>query len=220
MQKKFYVLFAVLIASLSVHAFAQSSCCGKPDRLKVLSVTDSSVCLQWRILDSARCDTPKAYQVQVKPVGSSIWRTRSGNYTGGKYLTSCDTLKGCTSYQWRVRNVCIKNGDTTTTVWVNGPKFKTLCGNTQRIAALGDQTIKVYPNPAYDRVIVSANFGSSGTVKIIIADRTGNKVFEKTASINNNKVELPVDVSRFPPNMYFITLTDGNAVLKTTFIKK
>lgn len=220
MKTKIFCLFTLVFVFFSLNTFAQTSCCSKPDSLKILSVTDTSVCVKWRIRDSALCDTPKAYQVQVKPVTATVWRTRSGYYSGGTYFTRCDSINKCNSYQWRVRNICIKNGDTTYTAWVNGPNFSTLCDSTKRIVAPVNHSIKVYPNPAYNKIIVQVVAGNAGQVKLIIADRAGNRVYEKKIPVKDSKIELPVDVSQLPANMYFITVSDGKTVLKTTFIKK
>lgn len=220
MKSKFYCLLVMIFSVLSVHSIAQTSCCRLPDSLKVLSTTDTSVCVKWHIRDSALCDSPKAYQLQVKPVTATVWRLRSGYYSGGTYFTRCDSINKCNTYQWRVRNICIKNGDTTYTVWVNGPNFSTRCDSTKRMAASINQNIKVFPNPANDKIIVQAATGSAGQVKLIIADRAGSRVYERTISVRNNKVELPVDVSRYPANMYFITITDGKTIMKTTFMKQ
>lgn len=216
----FFLIVSCFIGASFLHA--QTRCCGVPDSLKVTNVTTTGYCLSWRVNDSARCDTAKGFQLQIKPAAASTWTTRTKVYPGGilTTYTICDsTSTKCTNYQWRVRNICIKNGDTTFTAYVNGPNFKTKCAG-DSLTNGSTSSVTVYPNPAYNKVILKAVFGNASSAKVMIANMNGRVLFEKTVTILNSKLELPVDISQFDKNVYFITVSDGKTVVKTSFTKQ
>jgi hypothetical protein len=66
----------------------------------------------------------------------------------------------------------------------------------------------VYPNPAINRITVSATNKSLG--KIIIYNTLGEIVYT-TTSIDNSKL---IDVSHFSSGLYFVALPDLNRTIK------
>src|SRR5690242_507704 len=105
-------LLLIAICVYANHVEAQTGCCPSPDSLIVTSVTDTSFCVKWRIKDTIGCDTPKAGQLQYKPLSSLVWTKVTIIYNSGSvYASLCDSASPCTKYQWRVRNVCV-HGDT------------------------------------------------------------------------------------------------------------
>lgn len=170
--------------------------------------------------DSAKCDSARGYQIQYKKTTSPTWHGKSKLYpAGAQYETYCDTAAPCTNYQWRIRNVCVKNGDTTFSAFVNGPNFKTRCdsGKAKKSTV---SNIKISPNPVYNKTIIKAYFEGAKSLRVNISDIYGNKIYEKFLSIVNGKLELPVETGRFNKTMYYVTITDGETVQRASFMKK
>ena len=221
------LLYCVLIAFLAQALFTSAinaQCCKLPDSLKVKNITDSSFCLKWHISDTSHCDTAKAFQVKFRPVGDSVWHFKKGSYGGLTTHTFCDSAKACTKYEWKVRNICIKNGDSTFTAYVTGPNFTTTCDTAhKRLTAVSNtkleklHALKVTPNPARGLIVISGEF--EGKVFISVSNMIGKKLYERNIT-TQGKLNLPLNVSNFQNGFYFITVTNGKGVYKTNFLKQ
>jgi len=198
-------------------------CCRLPDSLKVISVTDSSFCVQWHAKDTSACDTAKAFQIRYAPVGTSAWKYIKKGYNGVNTYLFCDTATPCFQYKWQVRNICIHSGDSTFTNWVAGANFTTTCDTTHgslRIQPLTQEQLhqlKVTPNPATGLTVISGAF--QGKWHIVVSSMTGKKMYETNTTVQG-KLRLSLNVSAFEKGVYFITISDGKNLLKTTLIKE
>ena len=214
----FVTFLFVLFAS---HANAQ--CCKLPDSLKVKSVDSASFCVKWNRNDTSRCDTAKAWQIRYKRASSTTWKHFNGSYGSAKTYTFCDTVKPCTEYKWEVRNICIHNGDSTFTDWVTGANFTTTCDTTHDSLRIEHLTqaqlhqLKVTPNPAIGLAVISGVF--QGKWHVTVSNMTGKKMYE-TNTTAQGKIRLSLNVSAFEKGVYFITVSDGKDILKTTLIKE
>lgn len=218
-SKLYFSILSVLVAC-TLAANLNAQCCKFPDSLKVLSVTDSSFCLKWNRNDTSRCDTAKAWQLHYKKVGNTSWKTFKGSYFSDTFHIFCDTVKPCTDWKWQVRNICIKNGDSTFTNWVNGPDFSTKCDTAHKSfnPTLAEQhQLKITPNPAKNRIVISGVF--AGKITITVANMVGRKLFETTI-VAQGKLNLPINVSAYEIGLNFITITNGKDIIKTSFIKE
>jgi len=205
-------------------AKAQSGCCPLPDSLTVTSVTDSSFCVKWRISDSIHCDTPKAAILVYRPIGAANWTTVRIFYGSGQVFgTSCDSITSCLKYQWKVRNVCIKNGDTTFTDYVKGPNFTANCDTTlfvKNASKSGSSSLQVFPNPAHTSITLKGSFESASKVKVIITDMQGNSKLQREVSLVNGVLHMSFDAVTWNKGVYFITISDGKKTIKQNFIKE
>ncbi|HEX4877908.1 MAG TPA: T9SS type A sorting domain-containing protein [Chitinophagaceae bacterium] len=54
------------------------------------------------------------------------------------------------------------------------------------------ESIRVFPNPATNRLRVQLPFSVTGNVSIILADLTGNTLAEKTVNSKSSAIDIPV----------------------------
>jgi hypothetical protein len=223
--KQFYIFLLSSFILIFTASHLSAQCCNPPDSLKLRSVTDSSFCVQWLVNNTPGCiDTSRSFTIEYRPVNTTTWTIVSGAYHGETLHIFCDTASPCTKYQWKVRNICIHNGDTTITDWVSGPKFNTGCdsGKSQMNANVNAQTqnaaISIKPNPARNNVLLSGYF--KGTVKITITNMNGKKIFETNISTLNGKLNLPINVVNFEKGIYFVNVFDGKNTIKINFLKE
>lgn len=217
---KLYFFSIALLLACTCTTNLNAQCCKLPDSLKVISVTDTSFCVKWNRNDTSRCDTAKAWQLRYKKATSTAWKYFKDNYYGANTHTFCDTVKPCTDWKWQVRNICIKNGDSTFTDWVTGPDFSTKCDTAHKSfnpTPAAQHQLKITPNPAKDRIVISGVF--AGKVSISISNMIGRKVYETTVIVQGN-FNLAVDVSAYESGLHFITITNGKDIIKTSFIKE
>ncbi len=98
----------------NVVTFKTDGCCEPPASLKATLVSDQSVTFTWPMVIAA-----KSYQIQFRKVGAAKWI--SFNPTNPKV----DTLSKCTTYEAKIRTICIKD----TTAFTALTTFKTTgCG--------------------------------------------------------------------------------------------
>lgn len=199
---------------------AQTGCCPSPDSLSVTSVTDSSFCVRWKIRDTIGCDSPRAAQLQYRPVGDSIWTKVTVFYSGSAaYATFCDTASACTKYQWRVRNACA-NPDTTFTNWVSGPRFTTKCDTTPFRKNNINISLRLYPNPATNNILIEGKIINMMKANVSISDMSGTIKYQREILISDNYLKLAVDIAGWNKGIYFITVSDGKTSARYSFFKQ
>lgn len=233
MKSPLHILsFCFLISLLAQAQITSAQCCRPPDSLKVKGTSDSSFCVQFnsRSLDSTAdslvCDTAKTFEIQWKRLGDSLhpWNDAVKKYNGKFTYTFCDTASPCTKYQWRVRNLCIKNGDTTKSVWVSGPRITTVCDSghlthnqqIQNVSKL--HVVKISPNPAHDKIAITGNF--NGIVQISISNVRGQQVRTTISTVTNSKLLAMISLSNLDNGIYFVTISDKTDSTKLTFVKE
>ena len=212
-------IFSLIVSSYKVNA--QSNCCPAPDSLTITTLTDSIVCFKWKIYDSlgVGCDTPRKAILQYRRVNTTTWKTDTVKYLAGNpWLTKCDTVSPCTRYQWRVRNECSKNGNTTYSEWVSADRFKTPCDTTGKHSS--QQKISVYPNPAYNMITVQGKFYTNEKLVLQVTDMNGIKKAEKNIPVNNSSLNVSFDISGWNKGIYFVVVTGTTTNIKYSFIKQ
>jgi hypothetical protein len=76
--------------------------------------------------------------------------------------------------------------------------------------------IRIFPNPAHDRVIIESTLGDIG--KIEVFDMLGRKVIEKYPGKNNNHTALELD--RVARGIYRCQVITGNRMITRAIIKR
>lgn len=74
----------------------------------------------------------------------------------------------------------------------------------------------LYPNPANHRAIVdfSGSTLSEGVMQIELCDMLGKK--QRAFSVNSSKEQIVIDTEELTEGVYFVTVRNGNQVVKTT----
>ncbi len=76
-----------------------------------------------------------------------------------------------------------------------------------------------YPNPVHELLNLSLTENITNFYNLNIFDINGKSVFRKTQLIFDSKTPSVVDVSKFPPAIYFIQLTGNEKNYFSYFIK-
>jgi len=84
--------------------------------------------------------------------------------------------------------------------------------------AEGRGQLAVYPNPAYDMLIINSYLLSGKKAEMKIYDLYGREVFQLQTS--NLKPETKINVSNFSQGVYFVELRSGEQVLRKKFLKQ
>lgn len=78
--------------------------------------------------------------------------------------------------------------------------------------------VKLYPNPGNGIFNINLNNTMKGSIVVKVMDVTGRVILEK--SFNQTPNTIPVNISSFAPNMYFVQINDKNNVVVKRFIKR
>lgn len=91
------------------------------------------------------------------------------------------------------------------------------------IIKLSNETVdlKVYPNPANDRITVSIAATKSHDVTLEVVDINGKLITKQKVNYNKDRTEHKIDLSHYPAGNYFVKIISKDAELKTVkFIKE
>ncbi len=101
--------------------------------------------------------------------------------------------------------------------WIGGNYVDT-CGAIIGVNELtmGNEQLKVYPNPANSQLTIELAVGSKQKAAVIIYDVTGREVLK--AQVLSSKFE--VDVSGLMEGVYFIRIETDNGVVSKKFVKR
>ena len=89
------------------------------------------------------------------------------------------------------------------------------------ITSMDILNLDIYPNPATENITISAQIENPDGLDLIVADMSGKVILQKNIS-GRNEFQMNMDVSRFVPGIYNISLIDGygQAATSARFIKK
>lgn len=97
-----------------------------------------------------------------------------------------------------------------------------IAADVQDVKIVAASGVKVYPNPATDKIYLTLNSASSTRATIIISDAQGRIVNQKEQTLNLNSNVIEMNVQHLPAGMYFIRIS-GNGIKDNTaksFIKQ
>jgi len=80
--------------------------------------------------------------------------------------------------------------------------------------------IKVYPNPATDKVVVSFSHSEISSADIVITDIAGKEVYRDKYSSSQSDVELSFDIREWNSGIYIFNIIDGNTTFTGKIVKK
>lgn len=78
-------------------------------------------------------------------------------------------------------------------------------------------SLKIFPNPAHDKILISCNAVKSGV--LLISDISGSQRYKKELKSTTNGTHV-VDVTSFPAGTYILKLIDGNHSIVQKFVKR
>lgn len=200
-----------------------ASCCNTPDSLKVVSLSANQFCVSWKVKDSSACDSALGAELQFRPVGGKFWKTATITYTPGvtTYIY-CDSILPCTSYEWRVRTICIKKGIISYSAYVYGPGFTSTCKASGKLQSFlqNQLEINVTPNPASGQVRVQLNKSTGSDILCTISDASGKIYVQQRKMQQQKTTDIVLDVSKLLPGIYFIKLVTKSESVVRSFIKE
>ncbi len=75
--------------------------------------------------------------------------------------------------------------------------------------SLGELEMTVFPNPSFGELSLDI-YGQGDRVELQVFDMQGKEIVNKLIELINHRAEAAVDLSNFPPQMYFLRLSEGN----------
>jgi thiol-disulfide isomerase/thioredoxin len=92
---------------------------------------------------------------------------------------------------------------------------------TNKLNSQNAETIKIYPNPAKNRVNLDLKFSSEGEITIKVFDFLGEKVLQETSPAHNGTAKLSLDVNCLKNGMYIVSIeNDKERYMKKLIINK
>jgi Metallo-peptidase family M12/Secretion system C-terminal sorting domain len=85
--------------------------------------------------------------------------------------------------------------------------------NQEEIVDGQDQTVRVFPNPAYDNVNVNIPAFDLGNTEVVIFDQLGNQVFQKTIGASKTSSIQMFDISNFANGMYLMQIVQDKRIV-------
>lgn len=82
-----------------------------------------------------------------------------------------------------------------------------------------ESPVRVFPNPAREKLIVSHCFDSGGTVKLEVLNLSGQLLGESRITVRPGESQLPVDTRNLPEGLFYLRLTLNNQVETVRFLK-
>ena len=119
-----------------------------------------------------------------------------------------------TDHAWRIKLENVK-GDTTL-MFMHNTSFTDIFSITSS-KTIQDFTLKIYPNPATDKLYIEQTEIIGIETLISIYDITGKLKYQEVGKFNNNKIEI--DVQNLNNGIYFIDLRTNNEQKLLKFIK-
>jgi hypothetical protein len=183
---------------------------------------------------------PVKYQLQYRPIGTSVWEEVSGpapDPPPGAIAPYLSDLTPSTPYEWRVRYKC---GAGNNSAWVNGPDFTTVPASapkqkqkitrqflyfkTSQVTQHADENnfatgnkitgneISVYPNPVASQLHIRLG-NNIHHVIVILKDLGGKTVYIQT----KNSLDIPgIDVSKLQSGIYVLQVNGAdNKIIAT-----
>ncbi len=175
--------------------------CATPVSPVTSSITGSSAVVKWRL---NACALRYELQYRAGTTGSFITISLTDtSYT----LTG---LTSSTSYQWKVRSVCLESpfttsGYTTTTTFTTGSGARGTNEDIVSMKVTSEWSAAVYPNPAYKNARLEIK-GITREYNVTLTSIEG-KVLWQSQRLNTTVVALPID--RFVSGVYLVIVDDG-----------
>ena len=166
------------------------------------NITKTSATLHW---DTVTCGV--AYTVQYKVKGAATWSTKYVSTNTG--LRNLGGLTAGTIYKWRVKTKCNIN-PLSTSGWSAIQTFttKTLRETDDMIAAVPENSISLFPNPAQNQITITCDFEPTAQCRLKVVDTNG-KLYELNFDrISEN--EMRVDLSQLANGIYSLQLIDND----------
>lgn len=133
----------------------------------------------------------------------------SGNYKTLQLssLPSTETFKSATDNALKTNSVTVKSNSFTISVPALSTTAILLSGSTAvtGVEENNDAYVSIYPNPAFDKLIVRVDSKRSETVEIVMCDESGRNVASfRSDSDGDNPITL--DISTIPNGFYLLSL--------------
>jgi hypothetical protein len=225
---KITLIFTIIIFNvLSLKAerkltLIDTTCC-TPDSLKLVSYNYPVFCVSWHVRNDSGCVNPYGFTIQwAKSPGIGPWKEKIVLYTSGTIINFCDSVDSCVRWQWRVRTICTVGSNTTYSDWVYGSRFEMVCNHDfAKPRNNGTNShFDIIPNPATSQILVLTDDTKDQKSIISITDAKGIIYYRKQGIADEKDKNIPIDISRLKPGLYFVRVENIKGVSVKSFIKK
>lgn len=182
--------------------------CLAPTGLDTLSVSNTGLIVGWDTTDMAM-----EYRLRYRPLNDTSW-TLMSTLADSLFLNNLDN---CQTYEMQVMSVCMQGDSEFGTV----DTFTTLC-RTALESSFPAGTLKAYPNPFEDQLIVALSFTQNiGPVTIELFNPMGQKVYHQLLSqVPSANYQVEIATQDLPEGIYWVRISDQQARQTTTTVLK
>jgi hypothetical protein len=164
----------------------------------------------------------------VLTVSTSIFNTTGWAICDGSATATPNGGSGSYTYAWTPsgattatasglcigsQTVCVKNSsgcETCKTVTISSP--------TDVTALTDNGTIKVFPNPANEYIIIEGTISNVATLQVNILNLFGQKVMDKSF-VADGVFSDRINIANIPTGIYFIEIRSGQFIRNTKIVK-
>jgi hypothetical protein len=184
--------------------------CGRPASTMASAISSTKATISW-----AKVHCAAEYTLEYRKAGVTAYKKLIVADT----LRKLNNLLPSTTYQWRVRTVCVEApSDASAYTVLNN--FTTTAGFAlDNMAAHSNDGINIAPDPAHSSITVSFAGDDANTI-LQVVNAAGQYIIQKqiTAFAGSNTVQL--DVSKLPAGIYMLLVKTKNGVQTKRFIKE
>ncbi len=201
--------------------------CELPPVLDLTAVTaPTSITISWPAVSGAAW-----YSFQYKESSSATW-INGGTAGPGVTMKTYNSLLSGTSYDFQARTYCPNNQASawsaigTYSTDAGAPAFATVTDKADSDIAdksltTNGQTMKVYPNPATDRVNVEVYFSNStSNASIQLMDMSGRVVQVVETEVVSGSNTMSLDIQNLSTGMYTVLVYENGSLIHTNKLKK
>ncbi|MDP2176463.1 MAG: M43 family zinc metalloprotease [Bacteroidota bacterium] len=155
------------------------------------------------------------YNFRYRVAGTQNWTTLSSNTNS----ISISNLIKNTNYEYQVQNVC-KSGNSI----FSASNFTVTKSSTKRDDLSVDANpiisnqIKIYPNPANEKLFIEIHSESSQKTEIQLIDYTGKIIRTETIELTKGEHTLTLDITDLKPGVYIIKILKDDIIIPNTKI--
>ena len=103
---------------------------------------------------------------------------------------------------------------------VNDDFLPVVSGSNESSAITDNSAIKLYPNPAKDKLHINISKAETQKLSIRITDMYGREVYAEKISAVAGSVNHDIDISKLAKGIYTIQLISDKGVSKAKFVKE
>ncbi|MEO1449309.1 MAG: S8 family serine peptidase, partial [Bacteroidota bacterium] len=167
--------------------------CDPPASMDTLAITDSTLKVSWDAVNHA-----SNYLVQYRKLNAQDWESAQASMDS----MEIGSLDQCQEYEVRIASLCGQDSSSFT----EADTFKTDCKVATSISKLPAGSVKAYPNPFNENLVVEINLPETqAALHIELFSAVGKQVYEQYLPAQGAQIHrMDIDAASLPAGMYWV----------------